>query len=73
MKKVAMLFMANQLPNENCNAWKIGQEINEKPITDIKVFSQIGDLMSHYIIYCEGVEVARVNASHVEAIYWDLK
>lgn len=68
-----MLFMANQLPNENRNAWTLGQEYYGKPITEIRVLSNNGDLMSHYMIYCEGVEVARVNASHVEAIYWDLK
>lgn len=71
MKKVSMLFMANQLPNENRNAWTLGQEYYGKPITEIRVLSNNGDLMSHYMIYCGDKEVAWVNASHVETIHWE--
>ena len=71
MKKVAMLFMANQLPNENMNIWKVGNEYFGKPITEIMVLKNGGDLMSHYMIYCGNEEVVWVNASHVETIHWE--
>ena len=71
MKKVKSLFMANQLPNENATQWVVGANFWGEPITVIRVFSSIGDLMSHYMIFCDGKEVALVNSNHVESIIWD--